>query len=368
MPELIVRKWDLPLDYMVFKERGLVKARRGDTGEIQFEDVSATDVLLAIKEAMPDGVHVLIKRGLYWVEKTLVWGTNDLIVGEGASSTGTVLKAKEGLNDNVVEIKDVAGGTYALYAQLCNLRIDGNKDGQTATSNALVIDARHSTFKDLCVINAKTNNILLGPNYSTVYNTFLNIRLFSAGYIGLNAQSAAAGNDFFHVNVNESADAGVYVSGINNHFYWLWAFGHGGDGIAITGDYNRIIGGASRENTKCGVVISGNGNVIAYMLLYLNGRAGAYVYSGNDNVLESLHSWNNGQVSQPYGIDLYDALRTIIKGCRCWDDQDPKTQTYGVYEHGASDYTLLDSCILVGNATAGHNVDAANSVVGDVIT
>jgi len=38
MPELIVRKWDLPTYYMIFYEYGLYKARRGDNAEVQFKD------------------------------------------------------------------------------------------------------------------------------------------------------------------------------------------------------------------------------------------------------------------------------------------------------------------------------------------
>jgi len=38
MPELIVRKWDLPFYYTIFYEYGLYKARRGDNAEVQFKD------------------------------------------------------------------------------------------------------------------------------------------------------------------------------------------------------------------------------------------------------------------------------------------------------------------------------------------
>jgi len=44
MPELIVRKWDLPFYYTIFYEYGMYKARRGDNAEVQFKDPDKTIV------------------------------------------------------------------------------------------------------------------------------------------------------------------------------------------------------------------------------------------------------------------------------------------------------------------------------------
>jgi len=44
MPELIVRKWDLPFYYTIFYEYGLYKARRGDNAEVQFSDPNKATV------------------------------------------------------------------------------------------------------------------------------------------------------------------------------------------------------------------------------------------------------------------------------------------------------------------------------------
>jgi len=60
MPELIVRKWDGPYSFMVFREYGVYKVRRGDTGEVQFKDTSAPSVMEQVRNALPNGGRVII--------------------------------------------------------------------------------------------------------------------------------------------------------------------------------------------------------------------------------------------------------------------------------------------------------------------
>jgi len=61
MPELIVRKWDGPYSFMIFREYGLYKARRGDTGEIQFSDPDAAPVIQNAIKSSPSNGKILMK-------------------------------------------------------------------------------------------------------------------------------------------------------------------------------------------------------------------------------------------------------------------------------------------------------------------
>jgi len=74
MPELIVRKWDGPYSFMIFREEGLYKARRGDNGSIQFEDPELHEVLNDVWNALTPGRT--------WKEKVVLKGNftiNDTI-------------------------------------------------------------------------------------------------------------------------------------------------------------------------------------------------------------------------------------------------------------------------------------------------
>jgi len=61
MPELIVRKWDGPYSFMVFREYGVYKARRGDTAEVQFEDPSGKVVLQNVANSSSQNLKILFK-------------------------------------------------------------------------------------------------------------------------------------------------------------------------------------------------------------------------------------------------------------------------------------------------------------------
>jgi len=62
MPELIVRKWDGPYSFMIFREYGVYKARRGDTGEVQFEDPSKSVVIQNAINSLLQGGTVFLKE------------------------------------------------------------------------------------------------------------------------------------------------------------------------------------------------------------------------------------------------------------------------------------------------------------------
>jgi len=62
MPELIVRKWDGPYSFMIFREYGVYKARRGDTGEVQFKDPSKSVVIQNAINSLLQGGTVFLKE------------------------------------------------------------------------------------------------------------------------------------------------------------------------------------------------------------------------------------------------------------------------------------------------------------------
>jgi len=78
MPELIVRKWDGPYSFMIFREYGVYKARRGDTGEVQFEDPSKSVVIQNAINSLLQGGTIFLKE--VQLPDGVTFGSNILIV------------------------------------------------------------------------------------------------------------------------------------------------------------------------------------------------------------------------------------------------------------------------------------------------
>jgi len=78
MPEMIVRKWDGPYSYMVFFERGLYRARRGDTAEVPFEDPSASVVIQQAVNSLLHGGTIFLRE--VQLPDDVTFGSNILIV------------------------------------------------------------------------------------------------------------------------------------------------------------------------------------------------------------------------------------------------------------------------------------------------
>jgi len=78
MPELIVRKWDGPYSFMVFREYGVYKARRGDTGQVQFEDPNKSVVIQQAINSLLQGGTIFLRE--IQLPSGLTIPTNVLIV------------------------------------------------------------------------------------------------------------------------------------------------------------------------------------------------------------------------------------------------------------------------------------------------
>jgi len=115
-----------------------------------------------------------------------------------------------------------------------------------------------------------------------------------------------------------------------------------------------------RFATECKVI----GNTV-----YNNGDRGIRLYCSSDNVIKGNICKNNNQKGTTGdGIRLEDdgtngCLYNVIVGNRCFDNQDTKTQQYGIREVGVSDFNLIIGNIVVGNAVSGIHKVGANTIV-----
>jgi len=141
MPELIVRKWDGPYSFMVFQEYGLWKARRGDTGEVQFEDPSANVVLQNAVNSIQPGGTIFLKNAVSEFSDTLI-ARNIRLVGEDEA---TIIKLRNGINKDLIRPEG--------WVILENLVLDGNN--QNNTEGTLVKSVNTGSLSSLKLKNCK---------------------------------------------------------------------------------------------------------------------------------------------------------------------------------------------------------------------
>jgi parallel beta-helix repeat protein len=106
------------------------------------------------------------------------------------------------------------------------------------------------------------------------------------------------------------------------------------------------------------------GNVV-----HTNGEAGIMLARSTDNLVNGNICYNNGQDSSVGdGIKLVDqtgayCLRNIINANRCFDDQETKTQRYGINTTGNSNYQTIVGNDTTGNKNGGLVTVGADNVV-----
>jgi len=186
MPELIVRKWDGPYSFMVFKEYGVWKARRGDNGEIQFEDIKPAEVLQSAIDALPEGGTVFLKEDLCDCTG------EDIVLKKGVSLKG------EGWFSN-----------WARYAYI-------PRTGTALKCNTLKIEGSSTAAEDR-IRGVKVENLFVNGKISIKYGSVIDLEgiYVDAGgqQYGIKIDSSW-GTKLSSVRV-DSADYGIYIHNEN---------------------------------------------------------------------------------------------------------------------------------------------------------
>jgi len=180
MPELIVRKWDGPYSFMIFREYGVYKARRGDTGEVQFEDPSANVVLQQAINTLTSGV-IYIKNGEYHDINLTINKDSIALIGE--SFRGVIFYRKA--NADAITVGSPTNVAFAV--KIKNIEILGD-DGRTG--NALVVYGQQCRFEDLHIDG---HNAAVKINYSW-QSIFSRIYIGHCKYAFLNDDKTATVN------------------------------------------------------------------------------------------------------------------------------------------------------------------------------
>ena len=128
------------------------------------------------------GALIIAGRGVYRTGK-LTWKTGVYLQGQGS---GTVIQAKDSLNDDMIYIRDIANFGFS------NVCFDGNKANQTSghviNSSYTASQGTNSVFNNVHIQNAKQNGIQFVGTSHGGGAFFSNMRVSACDGIGIYSQ------------------------------------------------------------------------------------------------------------------------------------------------------------------------------------
>jgi len=123
--------------YVILTEDGIVKAKNGMTGRIEFSHTDASRVLQYAIDSLPDDGSIFVKRGEYPLSKKVVLKDNITIIGEGLATRFKKLTNEAtfyGMNvSNVIlekfffDCNGLTGQPTTAYATAIGFDSDGTK-------------------------------------------------------------------------------------------------------------------------------------------------------------------------------------------------------------------------------------------------
>ncbi len=104
---------------------------------------------------------------------------------------------------------------------------------------------------------------------------------------------------------------------------------------------------------------------IAETVLYQNNTAGGRISDSYRINILGGHIFNNSQAvaNARSGMEINNSVNCMMQNLHALDDQDPKTQKYGIEEIGTSDWNFIYDNDVIPNATAGIAVLGAHTKV-----
>lgn len=314
MPEIIVRKWDLPLTYEIFKEYGVFKARRGDTAEVQFEDSRAYDVLQAAIDALPqEGGRIFLKRGVYDITSTLKISDKHVVLeGEGISvqykEWGTVLR--KAFDGTLVDINYTNPNASGFTIR--NLHFEGQKDRYTGAGLSIQ-NAKGWLIENVIVRNFNGSNISIKScGWHRMKNVFCGssdtniIYVLDTGdfiWYAVEADTAGANKDaVIFENCKGALLGGHFEAGTNGRY-----------GIGLTAASRMQLIGVWVGFCPQRAINAYNtiGSIIAGCRIYNNTLYGIFVGSLSSDVIIVANN-----IEDPGGYGMNTAIRLDGSDCR----------------------------------------------------
>lgn len=329
-----------------------------------------------------------IKKGTYSISATIIYEyDNQTIIGE--SPYNTIFKAVNSLNVDVISIN----GKKNTWLE--SIQIDGNYQQQTSGRGVFAPTGSKIHIRNCVIVNCKTYGIhfldasddnvvewttikdaqYVGIQISNSSNNRIAYNeIIGSYYDGISVYYYSCHNQIVGNRVINNSRFGIivgmyssynlvsnnYVDGNGDNPHGTAVYGLGiyvvsaCKGVTVTGNvaYNNRGMGIGVES-EYGVAVSGNvvaNNDLVGIILDTD--------TGDNNVMGNIVKNNGliGNASYDDGILLIDSVRNIISNNNVFDDQTPKTQSYGLNEMGTSDYNIISSSIFKGSVGGIHKV------------
>lgn len=360
--------------YIISKEAGKFYGKNGKTGQVEFCDIDFSEVFQPAVNALPaeGGRIVLLPMGTVEVSKKISFARS--VVEIVAPARGVILKAKDGLNDHILEVGD--GTSWYYHIVLEGLLFNGNKLNQTVTTIDCVDFKKISDFDiKYCYFEYAKRAGFMGLNVN--FGTFLACGFRNNDGSGMDITSTdpsqrgwCRGNEIINCrSENNSGDGFVLGTGEHNSLTHPYARANGGFGIAFDSVIqSKVIGAECVENLHgigvfTAITQDASDNEILCGSCRLNKRHGLYAYTtyANRGKIIGLYCLDNSQETH----NTYDDIR--LEDVVDWIVNVDARATavnktaYGVREIGTANRNQLVMCKFIGQASGRISLVGADS-------
>jgi len=325
-------------------------------GETIADGEAGVDDAEVIQSAVNITGRILIKSGVYILDKPITLPSNTCLEGEGWD---TILKAKDGFTGSIIYNKDWTNGNENII--LRNFQLDGNKANCPDEDYGILLDnvtnglvekvfvhdiklhgvvcrnGQHNYIINCIAKNNDRDGFKIGdPSAPTYYGLIMGCTVENCGDTGLIIKSSPYSSIIG--SISKKCKHGIIL-----------------DGETPTQDLHvSVVDCITSENRNHGIFVHPEVKdfVISGCISEKNQFDGMYI-QGTHGVIIGCISKNNNMSSEALtydGIKLDGATRILIMDCLIYRDDPDSNQQWAIREFsGDEDYNVF-----IGNVMYGH--------------
>jgi len=265
------------------------------------------------------------------------------------------------------------GAAAVSQMRIASLTVDGNASALSGNVSGIQM----STGSNVLLERVRFMNIRdMGVNFLTMPDSQIErCEFYDTGQGGVNGHGINAVNgchrlrvfrnklwtrsvEGMGIRVGEDGNGSLDCDISHNYVDQTGSTGLECIGITPSNDGTKVIGNTAINGRDNGISCSADD-----MEITGNHARGANFHgiqsNGNNNTLTANVCKNNNQIGDANtrgGIHLNNTSGNVVVGNRCYDDQETKTQDYGVKGSGAEGINLVEANVLDGNLSATGNL------------
>ena len=245
----------MPYSYIISIENGVVKAKNGGTGQIEFQSTNASYVFISAFNSLSDGGMIFVSAGTYLIDTKLSIPQKVSLVGE--SQRVTKFKASA----SMTALIELPNSLWLGFIK--NFELNG---WGLATAVIDTNGASHGFLENLLIQNATQDGLYIDGSYAM---EFRNLRCNSNGGDGIHiiGDIRLAGQLLFtrcwaYGNTEDGVEIELGTYGAETiKFVMFTAANNGRYGALIRGSPVDVYGGNFESNSQHAMVFSGQGLV-----------------------------------------------------------------------------------------------------------